>query len=164
MIKWQNKKRSAYQKDGDLPALEEMLRDYWDKSRTLETKSIEDLEKYLWLANAAAVTVSIGYIQKAVSVSCFQYWGAWTFIFGILMLILLKYVSTINSSRDRHLFQKAKSRFDADEETDFIFRDIRKDVTFSNLTKLYLCLQYGAGLAFITGCVLTLLGVTIGPR
>jgi hypothetical protein len=164
MINLQNKKRSDYQKDGDLPALEEVLKDYWDVSRTLETKSIEDLEKYLWLANAAAVTVSIGYIQKADSVSCFQYCGAWTFIIAILMLIIIKYVSAINSSRDRHLFQEAKSKFDADEVSDFIFKDIRGDRTFGNLRKLYLCLQYGAGLAFVGGCVLTLLGVMLGRR
>ena len=163
MINLQNKKRSAYQKK-DLLVLEEVLRDYWDKSRTLETKSIEDLEKYLWLANAAAVTVSIGYIHKAASVSCVQYYGAWAFIVGILMLIVMKYVSSINSSRDRYLFQKAKSKFDADEVSDVIFKDIRKDITFSNLTKLYLCLQYGAGLAFVAGCLLTVLGVTLGRR
>src|SRR5664279_3195010 len=111
MINLQNKKRSAYQKDGDLPALEDVLKDYWDKSRTGETKSIEDLDKYLWLGNAAAVTVSIGYIQKA------------------------------------------KSKVDADEVSDYIFKDIRKDRSFGILRKLYLCLQYGAGLAFVGGCV-----------
>jgi hypothetical protein len=162
MINLQNKKRSAYQKDGDLPALEDVLKDYWDKSRTRETKSIEDLEKYLWLGNAAAVTVSIGYIQKADFASCFQHYGAWTFIVGILMLIVMKFISAINSSRDRHLFQEAKSKFDADEVSDFIFKDIWTDKTFGNLKKLYLCLQYGAGLAFVAGCVLTLLGVTLG--
>jgi hypothetical protein len=164
MINLQNKKRSDYQKDGDLPALEEVTKDYWDKSRTRETNAIEDLEKYLWLANAAAVTVSIGYLQKADSISCFQYCGAWSFIIGILMLITMKYVSAINSSRVRHLFQGAKSKFDADEASDYIFKDIRKDRFFSILRKLYLCLQYGAGLAFVGGCVLTLLGVTIGRK
>jgi hypothetical protein len=161
MINLQNKKGSAYQKDGDLLALEEMLKDYWDKSRTLETKSIEDLEKYLWLANAAAVTVSIGYIQKACAASLFQYCGAWASIVGILMLIIMKYVSVLNSSMDRHRFQEAKYNFDANEVSDFIFKDMR-DRTFGNLRKLYLCLQYCAGLAFVAGCVLTLLCVMIG--
>jgi hypothetical protein len=163
MVNLQNKKRSAYQKD-DLIALEETLKDYWDTSRTRETKSIEDLEKYLWLANAAAITVSLGYIQKADKISYFNYCGAWVFIAGILMLVVMKYVSSVNSSRDRHLFQQAKSKFDADEVSDFIFKDIRSDKMFGNIRKIYLCLQYGAGLAFVAGCVLTLFGVMIGHK
>jgi hypothetical protein len=163
MINLQDKKRSAYQKDGDLPALEGVLKDYWDKSRTLETKTIEDLEKYLWLANAAAAAISIGYIQRASTASWLQYCGTWAFIVGILMLVLMKYISAYNSSRDVHMFKEAKSNFDADEVSDTIFNKIH-DKTFYNLRKLYLQLQRGAGWAFLAGCVFTVLGVIIGHR
>ncbi len=163
LINLKDKKRSAYEKDGDLSEIEEVLKDYWDTSRALETKSIEDLEKYLWLANAAAVTVSIGYIQKADSASFFQYCGAWAFVVGILMLVFMKYLSAYVSSRDRHRFQEAKSKFDADEVSDIIFKEIR-DTTHFKLKEIYLRLQRGAGWAFLTGCVLTLFGVMIGHR
>ena len=164
MINLQNKKRSDYKKNGDLPAIDEMLKDYWDKSRAMETKSIEDLEKYLWLGNAAAATISIGYIQKSLTVSNSHYYGAWSFIIGILMLIVMKYVSSINSSRVRYLFQKAKSKFDADEVSDLVFKDILSDKIFVYLRKLYLFLQYLSGFAFIGGCILTLLGVILGHK
>jgi hypothetical protein len=158
MINLQNKKRSEYEKDGDLPDIEEMSKDYWNKSRETETKTIEDLEKHLWLANAAAATVSIAYIQTKELVCPSQYFGAWSFVSGILMLVVMKYVSSINSSRDRYRFQDAKSRFDAEEVTDFVFKEVR-DKTFNIMKKSYLLLQYGAGAAFILGCVLTLIGV-----
>ena len=163
MINLQDKKRRAYQKDGDLSTLEEELKEYWDISRTRETKTIEDLEKYLWLANAAAATVAIAYIQKASAVSWLQYCGAWAFIAGILMLVLMKYLSAYNSSRDRARFQEAKSKFDADEVSAYIFKEEEiKDKTYHILRKYYLLLQHGAGLAFLAGCVLTLIGVTVG--
>lgn len=158
MINLQNKKRSEYMKDGDLLDVEEISKDYWNKSRETETKTIEDLEKHLWLANAAAATVSIGYVQTKELVCQSQYYGAWAFVSAILMLVVMKYVSSINSSRDRYRFQDAKSQFDAEEVTDFVFKDVR-DKTFNVLKKSYLLLQYGAGLAFILGCILTLIGV-----
>jgi hypothetical protein len=158
MINLQNKKRSEYDKDGDLSDIEEMSKDYWNKSRDTETQTIEDLEKHLWLANAAAATVSIGYIQAKEIVCQSQYYGAWAFVSGILMLVVMKYVSSINSSRDRYRFQDAKSKFDAEEVTDFVFNDVR-DKTFKFFKKSYLFLQYGAGVAFISGCIMTLIGV-----
>lgn len=158
MINSQNKTRSEYEKNGDLPDIEEMSKDYWNKSRDMESRTIEDLEKYLWLANGAAATVTIGYIQAKDIVCLSQYYGAWAFVTGILMLVLMKYVSSINSSRDRYRFQDAKSKFDAEETTDIVFKDVR-DRTFTILKKSYLFLQYGAGTAFVAGCILTLIGV-----
>jgi len=158
MINLKNKTRTEYEFDHDLPDIEEMSKDYWNRSRDIETKAIEDLEKYLWLANGAAVTISIGYIQTQDVVSSAQYYGAWLFVSGILLLVVMKYVSSINSSRDRYRFQDAKSRFDAGEVTDLIFREVR-DKTFNILKKTYLFFQYGAGVAFLLGCILTLVGV-----
>ena len=74
------------------------------------------------------------------------------------MLLFLKYLSSINSSRDRARFQKAKSRFDADEVTDTVFSTVR-DSTFKLMKMAYWFLQYGAGVAFAAGCALTLIGV-----
>jgi len=153
----QNKKRSAYTA-ADLERLDEVHADYWDKSRALESEAVNDLEKHLWLANGAAATAAIGFIQAKEVVPFLQYLGAWLFIFGILMLVALKYVSAVNSSRDRYRFQEAKSRFDAEEVSDEVFRGVR-DRTFRVLKKAYLVLQWGAGVAFVTGSIFTLIGV-----
>jgi len=53
MVNLQNNKRSAYTAD-NLAKLEASLGDYWDKSRSLESETVADLEKHLWLANGAA--------------------------------------------------------------------------------------------------------------
>ena len=159
MINIQNKKKNEYEKDGDLPDFEKMSEDYWNNSRELETKTIEDLEKYLWLANSAAATISIAYIQKiTTTISLLQYSGAWAFVSGILMLLILKYISSIISSRDRYRFQDALSKFNSNKVSDEIFNSVR-DKTFKFFKRCYLILQYGSGLAFITGCILTLIGV-----
>ncbi|WP_255989583.1 hypothetical protein [Chitinolyticbacter albus] len=157
MFNLQNKKRSAYLAD-DLKRLEAMIEDYWNKSRSLESESVNDLEKHLWLANGAAATASIGFIQAKQIIACWQYAGAWAFVSGILALVIMKYVSASNASRDRNRFQNAKSRFDAEEVTDIVFRDIR-DCKFRVLKRVYLLLQWSAGAAFIAGSVFTLIGV-----
>ena len=136
MINLQNKKHSDYVNDGDLADIEDMSKDYWNKSREAETKTIEDLEKHLWLANALASTVTIAYLQKQEIVYLSQYLGACSFVLGILMLVVMKYVSSMNNSRDRSRFQEAKSRFDAEEATDLVFKEVR-DKTFTILKKTY---------------------------
>lgn len=158
MFNLQDKKRSDYSA-GDLTKLETSLNDYWDKSRALESEAVIDLEKHLWLANGAAATASVGFIQAAKAViSIWQYAGAWAFISGILLLVILKYVSALNSSRDRFRFQDAKSRFDAEEISDQVFRNVR-DCTFRVLKRVYLALYWGAGAAFIAGSIFTLIGM-----
>ena len=157
MFNLQNKKRSAYSTN-DLAKLDASLSDYWDKSRALESDTVNDLEKHLWLANGAAATVSIGFIQAKTMVTLWQYRGAWAFVSGILLLVILKYVSAWNSSRDRHRFQDAKSRFDADEVIDYVFQSVR-DRNFHVRKFVYFLLKRGAGVAFIAGCIFTLIGV-----
>lgn len=157
-VNLQDKKRSAYA-PADLAKLHASLDDYWNRSRDDESRTIADLEKHLWLANGAAATVAIGYIQAAkTAVPISQHLGAWAFVIGILTLLVMKFVSSLNSSRDRYRFQDAKSRFDADEVTDHIFRTVR-DRPFKFLKGAYLVLQWSAGLAFVAGAILTLLGV-----
>ena len=157
MFNLKNKNRDAYLPN-DLVKFEGVLTDYWDKSRTLESETIKDLEKHLWLANAAAATASIGFIQVKNSFICWQYAGAWAFISGILALVLMKYISSFNSSRDRYRFQNAKSRFDAGEVTDYVFQQVR-DYKFHLITRAYHILQFTAGAIFIFGLILTLIGV-----
>jgi hypothetical protein len=156
-INTQNKKRSTYSA-ADLAKLEASIDDYWDKSRDLESETVNDLEKHLWLANGAAATVAIGYVQAKAIVPLWQYAGAWSFVVGVLLLVVMKFVSSVNSSRDRFRLQGARSRFDADEVTDDVFGTVR-DRTFRILKGAYLVLQWSAGVAFIVGAVLTLVGV-----
>lgn len=156
-VNLQNKKRSAYSA-ADLAKLDASLDDYWNKSRTLESETVNDLEKHLWLANGAAATVSIGYIQAKTVIPLLQYSGAWAFVGGILLLLVMKFVSSLNSSRDRYRFQDAKSRFDAGEVSDDIFHTVR-DWKFKVLKSSYLVFQWGSGLAFIAGAIFTLIGV-----
>jgi hypothetical protein len=157
VVNLQNKKRSSYSAE-DLAKLQKTLSDYWDKSRALESETIKDLEKHLWLANGAAATAAIGFIQAKTVIPFWQYVGALVFVAGLIELVILKYVSAWNSSRDRYRVQSATSRFDADEVTDQVFVEVR-DKLYHFLSFTYLFLQTGAGVAFIAGCVLTLMGV-----
>ncbi|HEY9826482.1 MAG TPA: hypothetical protein V6D19_13635 [Stenomitos sp.] len=163
MFNLRNIKRSNYSAS-DLSEFEDALSDYWEKSRASESEAISDLGKHLWLANGTAATISVGFIQAAQKyVSCWQYAGAWAFICGIVALLLLKYISTLQTSRDRHRFQDAKSRFDAEEVTDDIFYTIR-DGWFSALKITCLILQWGAGVVFAVGLIFTLVGVQHGAN
>lgn len=158
MVNLQDKKRGEYSPDA-LRLLEASLEDYWDRSRHLETVSIADLEKHLWLGNGGAVTASIALFQKSGWASSLHYLGAWSFVVGLLCLVILKFISTRMTWRDRARFQEAKSRFDAGECTDLVFRPrALRDETSQRLNWTYRLLQYGAGLAFVSGLLLTLIG------
>lgn len=136
---------------------EKVLDDYWNKSRTLESHTIDDLEKHLWLANAAAATITIGYVQSKGGAHCLQIIGGWAFVLGIIFLVLMKFVSAFNSSRDRKRFQEAIPNI-TEENFDKKIREI-KDKAFVYLRSVYLILQYGSGFLFIAGCILILLGI-----
>ena len=157
MFNLPGKKRSEYLPN-ELARLEPILEDYRENSRSLESDTATDLEKHLWLANGAAATLSIGFVQASNAVTLWQNAGCWSFISGIFCLVILKYLSATLSSRDRFRSQDAKSRFDANEVTAQVLREIR-DRTFRVMKRAYLVLQWGAGFAFITGLILTLVGV-----
>jgi len=152
-----DKKRGAYSAE-ELAALERNLDDYWQKSRAKESEAIADLEKHLWLANGAAATVSVGFVQAASAVSSWRVAGAWVFIVGIAALVIIKFISEFQASRMRFRFQEAKMRFDANQVSDLVFKDLR-DRTFEVTRRIYLLLRYSAGIAFIVGLALTLIGV-----
>jgi hypothetical protein len=157
MIPVLDKDHDEYSHD-ELSRLEGWLDDYWQKSRSFETESINDLEKHLWLANAAAATISIGYLQAADQASLWQILGSWSFVVGILFLVGLKFVSSWAASRERSRFEAARARFYRGETKDSAFVEIR-DNKHLLLKNIYLALQYGAGIAFLAGLVLTLVGV-----
>ena len=159
MINLKDKKRKEYSSDA-LKKLEAVISDSWDKSRAVESETIVDLEKHLWIANAAAATISVGFIQSKAEVSNLHYYGAWSFILGIILLVIMKFLSEYFCSRDRSRLQNAKSRFDADEATDLVFDEIR-DGTYNKLKIAYICLKYGSGGMFILGLVLIVQGVKI---
>ena len=153
-----NKHRSAYSPD-ELSVLESELEDYWNHARKAESETIKDVEKHLWLANGAAVTASIGFLQAKVVPSCWQTLGAWAFLLGIVLLVVMKFVSATQASRMRYRFQEAKTRFDANQTDDMVFASLR-DETFEIGRRVYLSLQWGSGIAFLVGVTLTLIGVT----
>lgn len=154
----ENKKHSDHEADGSLAKFESYLDDYWLKAREHETKTLESLEKHLWLANGAAATVAIGYIQANEQVCGYQYYGAWLFVLGVLTLVFQKYLSTVIGGRDLARFIDARTKFYANEETDFIFSEVR-DNLHSIMNSTYRVLSYCSGLLFMGGCALTLIGV-----
>lgn len=158
MIELQNKKLSHYRADGDLTLSEEMLTDYKEHSVNLETYTINDLEKHLWLANGAAITISLGFIQAKGVVSQLHVYGTWLFLAAIIMLVVMKFASAINSSRDRKRYQSAHIDFYSEKTTDVVFSNIRDKIFYFYKT-IYLVTQYGSGLAFIIGCFFMVKGV-----
>lgn len=134
-----------------------ILDDYFNKARELESYTINDLEKHLWLVNASAATITIGFIQSKDEVTCLQILGAWSFVLGVISLLLMKFVSAINSSRDKKRFHEATLNISKENAAEKI-RGI-KDKKFSCLRMSYLILQYGAGVLFVGGCILIILGV-----
>jgi len=157
VINLQNKGYTDYKRDGDLAKLERTLDDYWDQSRATDTAATVDLEKHLWLVNGAAATITIGFVQAADKTVKGQHIGAWFFVFGIILLIGLKFVSATNSSRDAARFREARSKFEASEVTDYEFRNVR-DRVFRRLRITYLALLYGSVIAFVIGCISVLVG------
>ena len=153
----QDRKRSSY-RDDDLAVLMKDIDEYCAKARDKESQSIADLEKHLWLANGAAATASIGFMQSKSAISCAQYLGACMFVLGIALLVGLKITSTIQSSRMRYRVQDSKIKFETDQETDFVFKELR-DKTFETIRAIYLWLQWGSALAFVSGLVFTLIGI-----
>ncbi|BCZ98086.1 hypothetical protein DI137_00020 [Legionella pneumophila] len=144
-----------YEKGIGMTDLIKILDDYFNKARELESYTINDLEKHLWLVNASSATITIGFIQSKDGVGYLQILGAWSFVLGIISLLLMKFVSAINSSRDKKRFVEATLNISAENAAEKI-REI-KDKQFSCLRMTYLILQYGAGVLFIVGCILTIL-------
>lgn len=154
-----NKKRIDMSTE-ELSHLEAYMNDYENRSRDLESHATNDLEKYLWLGNAAGIAISGIYIQSAkTAIAHTLYWGVGFLLFGLIVLVLLKYLSAFISSRDRFRFQMAKMQFETGKETDAVLDiNVIHDKKFRCLRRIYLVSIYGVGLLFICGCVLILFG------
>ncbi len=158
MINLKDKKIEWYRSNGDYDQFQKTLNDYWDNSRKLESETINDLEKHLWIVNSSAATLIIAYLQATKgTITPWQYSAACSFVLGIICLFLLKFVSAYNSSRDRLRFEDANSKFLNEEVTDYVFKNIR-DNRYKVIKSLYNGLVYGSGLLFIIGLVLLLIG------
>lgn len=156
-----NKKRSAYSA-AELQDLNDYLDDYLDNARKSESRSIDDLHKHLWLANGAALTVSVGYMQvNHNSIDHFQYMGVTAFIAGLALLVFLKYLYAFIGSRDRYRFQEAVGKFANDVEPDVVLQiENIRDGLFKVLQKITVVLVYAAGAAFLFGCITTVIGLS----
>jgi hypothetical protein len=161
VVTFYDKKRNAYSAK-ELDALEVFLDDYLLNSRNAESQAVESLERHLWLANGAGATAAVGFIQAAkaakLAVSSWQFAGAWLFIAGIAVLVVLKFISEAQSSRMRFRFQHAAIEFEANRASDFVFCKLR-DETFTFMHRIYLALRFTAGITFLGGLVVTLIGL-----
>jgi hypothetical protein len=162
MINLRDKDIEWYRSSGELEKIEAVLNDYWDNSRKLESEAIIDLEKHLWIVNSTAATLLIAYLQTKEATTNWQAFSAASFILEIVFLFFLKYVSAYNSSRVRSRFETAKSKFQAGEATDFVFKTVR-DRKFSIVKSVYTLLQIGSGFLFVAGLVLLLAGIWPQP-
>lgn len=146
------------QKDGRLSEVETWLREELDRARELETHLISEVDKYLWLANAGAATVSIGYITTAKTASYLQFFGCTLFIVAIICLLVMKLVGETNASRDRSRRQAATNKFFKENLKMSTLGEIR-DSWFTRLAWSYKTLKATASVLFIAGSIFTLLGV-----
>ncbi len=151
-----------YRNEGRLEAFQITLDDYLDNSRRSESESIVDLEKHIWLLNSGAATLLIGYLQTQNQISCWQLYAACSFVLGVVIFFILKYISLPLTSRDRVRFQEAYSKFLYGEVTDMIFKSVR-DKTSKYLNRTYVTLQFLSGFMFILGLLLLLAGVWPKP-
>ncbi len=158
MINLSDKDIDWYKSSGNLEQIEAMIQDYWDNSRRVESESITDLEKHLWVVNSTAATLLLGYLQTEETVKDFQAYSAASFIIGIVFLFLLKFISAYSTSRDRIRFQIASSKFQAGDATDSIFHSVR-DKKSSIINGTYKFLQRSSGFFFVAGLTSLLVGV-----
>lgn len=126
------------------------------KNLARETFAIDDLTKYLWLSNGSGITLSFGLFQAKGVLSNLQFYGCCSFVIGIIMLLLLKIVAEIQSSRDRDRFQKIYNEFIQNQSTSDSLRKIR-DKTTAILGNVIGSIRYFSCATFITGVVLFLI-------
>ncbi|MDF1588423.1 MAG: hypothetical protein P1P93_04605 [Gammaproteobacteria bacterium] len=162
MINLLDKNIKWYKDHGGLEKIETMMEDYWNNSRRMESETVVDLEKHLWVVNSTAATLILGFLQTQETVYKMQVLSACSFVVGVLFLFFLKFVSSITSSRDRSRFQEAASKFQAGEDTDYIFKTVR-DTKFKFLKWLYLFFQYGSGVLFMLGLIFLLVQIWPNP-
>ncbi len=141
--------------ESDLKEYLDYKRDYFEKAADRESKSIDDLINHLWIANGAAATASISIIQNKGVTDSFQYWGACCFIFGLIALLIFKYLSEWIVSRDRFRFQYIINEISNRRINVDSIMNVRD--RHQNIARLFLiALRLLAGSSFIVGLSMTL--------
>ena len=143
---------------GELKRTQDWLKSDFDRSREHETQSINDLEKTLWLANAGAATITIGFITNTDQPNIFQFYGCASFVLAIIILLLMKIVSAINASRDRNRRQDCSDKFFTQNKPISFLGTIR-DKWYRRLKFTYLSLKGLSICLFLAGCIITLISV-----
>ncbi len=151
-------------KAGQLDKIQRRLDGDYDLARELESRTIDIFDKSLWLANAGAATVTIGYITTTSTPTISQFLGCCVFVGAIVMLLGRNFIGETNAVRDRVRRKLAMQRFFSESQPMSVFERVR-DKNFAKLAYLYKFLKASAAVLFVAGCVLTLVGVypTLGP-
>ncbi|MCW3107702.1 MAG: hypothetical protein JWQ09_2208 [Segetibacter sp.] len=145
-------------KAGRLDQISAELKSEFDRSREYETKSIDELEKTLWLANSGAATITIGFLTSSNQPNLFQFYGCSAFVFAIILLLLMKIVSAINASRDRNRRQDFSDKFFTQNKPISSMSKIR-DKHYNRLKNSYLLLKSLSICLFLAGCIATLISI-----
>ena len=114
MLKFLENQKFSELNDEEKREFNEYAKTYFDKASERESESINDLVKYLWIANSSAATASIAIIQAKGVTDFFQIWGTSSFILGIIFLLALKFVSEILHSLHRYKFEDYINKVHAD--------------------------------------------------
>ena len=150
MYTFQRNKLLGDLEKSDLDNYEKFKKDYSEKSTKKESESIDDLIKHLWIVNGASSTISIGMIQSKGVTDSFQFWATFSFVFGLIVLLIFKFISEFIASRDRYRFYKIIQEIENERiEVDAIttIRD-----RFSNVCRnILICIRVISGACFIAG-------------
>jgi len=152
---------SELEKAGELDRAREWLEKDFDQARNAETAAINDFDKAVWLANAGAATVSMGFITARGVLAPIQFYGASAFVVALVLLLVARFTAELNASRDRYRRQDASDRFFTKGLPISSLQTIR-DTKFKSLKWSTLLFRYAAGVLFLAGCVMTLLAFRPG--
>ena len=143
------------EKAGELDRARAWLEKDFDRARDAEMAAINDFDKAVWLANAGAATVSIGFITSGRVLAPIQIYGAYAFVVAFVLLLVARFAAELNASRDRYRRQNASERFFMEGLPVSSLHAIR-DTKFKTLKWSTLFLRYAAGVLFVAGCIMTL--------
>ena len=153
---------SELEKAGELNHVKDWLGKDFDRARDAETAAINDFDKAIWLANAGAATVSIGFITSGWALSPMQFYGASAFVLALILLLVARFTAELNASRDRYRRQSASDFFFTKGLPISSLHAIR-DTKFKTLKWSTVFLRYTAGILFVAGCIMTLAAFQPSP-
>lgn len=153
-----NQTPADLEKSGKIEEAEKWLWDDFNRARDIETHSINEFEKLLWLTNSGAATITIGYLTTSSSPSLILFFGSCMFVTAVVALLIMKFVGETNATRDRARRQRVSELFFSENRPMSTFKQIR-DSNFKALVKAYKWLKTSAAILFMVGCILTLSSV-----